>query len=154
METNFTVNYESVYHVVYISCVQVKAELIAAAYNSFNLESCVASIFRNSVDNVFVLYSVDEIALYDVPAMLSVIQQETKQTGNIIYIGHSLGTTMGMIYASERPEEAKSAIKLFIWISPSHKLTNMLSPYRMLAPFSPVILVSLCEGNNHFEISA
>lgn len=90
-------------------------------------------------------FSVDEIALFDVPAMLSVIQQETRQKGNIIYIGHSLGTTMGMIYASERPEEAKNAVKLFIWISPSHKLTNMISPFRFAAPFSPIISVSwLC----------
>lgn len=74
--------------------------------------------------------------------MLNVIQQETRQIGNIIYIGHSLGTTMGMIYGSEYPEEAKRTVKLFIWISPSHKLTNMLSPYRVLAPFTSTILVS------------
>lgn len=90
----------------------------------------------------------DEIALLDVPAMLSVIQQETQQRGNIIYIGHSLGTTMGMIYAAEHPEEAKNTIKLFIWISPSYKLTNMLSPYRLAAPFSPVITVSVIERNS------
>lgn len=74
--------------------------------------------------------------------MLNVIQQETRQRGNIIYIGHSLGTTMGMIYASEYPEDAKNTIKLFIWISPSHKLKNMISPYRLLAPFSSIIMVS------------
>lgn len=88
------------------------------------------------------IFSYDEIGLIDIPAMLEVVQAETGSKGDIIYIGHSLGTTIGLVYASSFPEEFKRIVKLFVLISPAAPLTNMISPLRLLAPFADTILVN------------
>lgn len=67
--------------------------------------------------------------------MLKAVSQHSGNKGNIIYIGHSLGTTLGLMYASEFPKEAKNTVKLFIHLSPSYKLANMKSPVKFLRPF-------------------
>lgn len=84
----------------------------------------------------------DEIGLYDIPTMLNYIADVTDQRGNIVYIGHSLGTTVGLIYAASFPKEAKETVKIFILLAPAGTLVNMKSPFRMMAPFGPQILVS------------
>lgn len=75
--------------------------------------------------------------------MLNDIVHETGNRGDIIYIGHSLGTALGLMYGSEFPDEAKSAVKLFILLSPSYKLGNMKSPYRHMRTVFPTIRVNL-----------
>lgn len=84
----------------------------------------------------------DEIALYDTPAILETVASHTGQKGNIIFIGHSLGSTIAMMYAAEHPHEAKEYIKLFIFMSPAYTLNNMLSPMKNMAPFMNQWLVS------------
>ncbi|XP_018561395.1 lipase 3-like [Anoplophora glabripennis] len=79
-------------------------------------------------------YSVDEIALNDVPAMLQLVRYHTLDKGKIIYIGHSLGTTAALMYASEYPDAAANNVGLFILLTPAYKLSNMRSPYRFLFP--------------------
>lgn len=86
-------------------------------------------------------FSMDEISLYDLPALFDFILKETGQQGNIIFIGHSLGPTLGMIYASAFPEKAQKTIKMFIYMAPAYTLSNMISPMRATAPFLPALLV-------------
>lgn len=86
-------------------------------------------------------HSIDELAHYDVPAMLRFVSHETGNKGNIIYIGHSLGTALGLIYASEFPEESKSLLSLLVLLSPSYKLGNMKSPYRHFRTMFPSVRV-------------
>ncbi|XP_045479566.1 lipase 3-like [Harmonia axyridis] len=87
----------------------------------------------NVTDRKFWDYGADEIGLYDVPAMLSMIKQHTRRR-DIIYIGHSLGTTAALMYASEYPEAARNTVKLFVFLSPAYKLSNIPSPYKILFP--------------------
>lgn len=78
--------------------------------------------------------------------MLHLIADETGNRGNIIYIGHSLGTALGLIYGAEFPDEAKSLVRLFILLSPSYKLGNMKSPYRHFRTMFPTIRVRSILG--------
>lgn len=83
----------------------------------------------------------DEIALKDVPAMLELVRYHTQGKGKIIYIGHSLGTTAALMYASEYPDAAANNVGLFVLLTPAYKLPNMRSPYRYLLPLLYPFLV-------------
>ncbi|KAL3265458.1 hypothetical protein HHI36_009662 [Cryptolaemus montrouzieri] len=87
----------------------------------------------NISDRRFWDYGVDEIALIDVPSMLDTVKYHSRRK-DIIYIGHSLGTTAALMYASEYPEAAKNTVKLFVFLSPAYKLNSIPSPYRMFFP--------------------
>lgn len=83
----------------------------------------------------------DEISHYDLPACFDVIQRETGQYGNLIFIGHSLGPTISMMYAAAFPEISKKIIKMFIYMAPAYTLSNMISPYRSIALSLPMLTV-------------
>ncbi|VEN49251.1 unnamed protein product [Callosobruchus maculatus] len=88
----------------------------------------------NATQREFWDYSVDDIALKDVPAMLQLVTYHAGHRGKIIYIGHSLGTTAGIIFASEYPSTAANTIGLLVLLTPAYKLPNMRSPYRFIFP--------------------
>lgn len=88
----------------------------------------------NVTEKDFWDHSVDDIALYDVPAMLQTVRHYSGSPHKIIYIGHSLASTAAMMFASERPRVAKSMVSLFILVGPAYKMTHMTSPYRLLFP--------------------
>lgn len=84
----------------------------------------------------------DEVAAYDMPAILETVAVHTGQKGNIIFIGHSLGSTIALMYAAEYPEQSKEYIRLFLFMSPAYTLNNMISPMKGSAPFMNQWLVS------------
>nr|XP_015834988.1 PREDICTED: lipase 3-like [Tribolium castaneum] len=85
-------------------------------------------------------HSMDEIVAYDFPASFNTILANTDPDGKIIYIGHSLGTTLSLMYAAEFPEVAKETLRMMVLISPAYTLANMKSPYRLAAPFGAAIM--------------
>ncbi|CAH1371140.1 hypothetical protein MTP99_012629 [Tenebrio molitor] len=102
-------------------------------------------------DNEYWEHSMDEIVAYDFPAMFGTILANTDPNGKIIYIGHSLGTTLSLMYAAEFPEIARNTLKLMILISPAYTLTNMKSPYRLAAPFGSAI-INIVRGLEMYRI--
>lgn len=84
----------------------------------------------------------DEVALLDLPSIFRTILSNIGQDSKIIFIGHSLGTSIGLMYGAEFPEEAKNIIHMFVFMSPAYTLRNMISPYRLAAPYGDFILVS------------
>lgn len=83
----------------------------------------------------------DEIASYDVPAMLQLVQYHSGTKGKTIYVGHSLASTAAMMFASEQPALAERLVSLFIFLGPAYKMTHMRSPYRMFFPlFYPALV--------------
>lgn len=84
--------------------------------------------------------------------MLHLIANKTENKDKIIYVGHSLGTALGLIYASEFPDEAKSLVKLFVLLSPSYKLGNMKSPYKHFRTMFPTFRVTNQHLIFHFHI--
>ncbi|NXT62180.1 LICH hydrolase, partial [Chaetops frenatus] len=82
----------------------------------------------------FWAFSFDEMAKYDLPAMINFIEQKTGQK-QLYYIGHSQGTTIGFIAFSTMPQLAQK-IKMFFALSPVTTVIFSQSPFRKLALFS------------------
>lgn len=76
----------------------------------------------------------DEIALYDLPAIIDTIVKETGRKGEILFVGHSLGSTVALMYAAEFPEKAKENVRFFLFMSPAYTLSNMISPMKAMGP--------------------
>lgn len=75
--------------------------------------------------------------------MLQLVDYHAGHRGKIIYIGHSLGTTTSLMFASEYPETAANTLGLIVMMSPAYKLPNMRSPYKIFFPFVYPALVSM-----------
>ena len=69
-------------------------------------------------------FSFDDMAEYDLPANFEYIQQITK-TKEIIYIGHSQGTTQMFAHLCTNPE-FKANIKAFIGLGPVALVGNQV----------------------------
>lgn len=74
------------------------------------------------------------MAIHDLPAALYHVANVTQRPGDIIYIGHSMGTTMFFVLSSLRPQIAKN-IKAAVAMAPVAYMTHIRSPIRYLAPF-------------------
>ncbi|XP_050294890.1 lipase 3-like isoform X2 [Anthonomus grandis grandis] len=79
-------------------------------------------------------FSWHEIATEDLPTTLYHISNSTGKPGEIIYIGHSMGTTMSFVLASTLPEVAKN-LKLIVSLAPTVFMKHLRSPLRYIAPF-------------------
>lgn len=76
-------------------------------------------------DRKFWDFSIDDIALNDIPAQLNFIKNNTEPENKIIYVGHSMGTTVAFMYAIDRKEEAEKNLLTIIALSPSAYLQDM-----------------------------
>ncbi len=94
--------------------------------------------------NEFWYFSWDQMAKYDLPAMIDKVIYTTGHS-KIHYVGHSMGTTSLMALANERPEYGE---KLFManLLAPVAYMSNMKSPMRLLAPFTDMIEVRALTG--------
>lgn len=75
----------------------------------------------------------DEMARYDLPATLDHILKITGQP-QLYYVGHSQGTTIAFAEMSQNLEIQKK-IKLFFALAPVGRVSHVISPLRLLAPF-------------------
>lgn len=85
----------------------------------------------------FWAFSWDEMARYDLPAMLKFVMTKTKQS-SIYYAGHSQGTLIAFAEFSRNKELAKS-VKKFYALGPVATVGHMTSPIKYLASFTPEI---------------
>lgn len=60
----------------------------------------------------------------------------------IMYVGHSMGTTSMWIMADLFPEFAANSIEVMVALAPVATVSNMVSPVRLLSPFSSQVEVS------------
>ncbi|XP_048362808.1 lipase member M-like [Sphaerodactylus townsendi] len=84
----------------------------------------------------YAAYSFDEMATYDLPAIINFILEKTGMP-NLHFVGFSQGATEGFITFSSVPDVA-SKIKMFYALAPLSTLKNSPSPY--------VKLLSLPDG--------
>ncbi|KAH9520009.1 hypothetical protein Btru_071465 [Bulinus truncatus] len=106
----------------------------------------------NPAQNEFWQFSWDEMAKYDLPAMINFVLNKTA-VDQVYYVGHSQGTTIAFAEFSENQELA-SRIKHFIALAPVAQAWNMKSPIRLLAPFAKDIEVFLqWFGSGDFNVS-
>ena len=61
---------------------------------------------------------------------------------NLLYLGHSMGTSMAFAMLSSRPEYNKK-IQAFFALAPVAFMSHVKSPIRLLAPFSKDIEVRI-----------
>lgn len=87
----------------------------------------------------------------DLPTALYYVSNVTQKYGEIIYVGHSMGTTMFFIFASLLPQAAKN-VKLMIALAPVAYMTHVHSPLRYFAPFSGDIEVFLATNSMFWYI--
>lgn len=78
-------------------------------------------------------FSFHEMGVYDIPAQLKYISSARQQTGNIIYIGYSMGTTASYIYSSRNPQESAKLLKMIVSLAPVAYMKNIISPLRFIA---------------------
>jgi len=85
-------------------------------------------------DKAFWKYSFDEVAKYDIPAVIDMMLEKTGYE-QIIYIGHSMGTTVSFSLLSTQPKYNK-IIRAALELAPVARLDYVRSPIKLLAPFS------------------
>lgn len=90
-------------------------------------------------------YRIDTLAKYDLPAKLELVANVTGQGGKIIYLGHSMGTTVGFMYASE---SNKNLVEKFIMMAPVAYMHGLML-IEMLIPIARSTFVS--HGGEKFK---
>lgn len=101
-------------------------------------------------DSVFWNFSFHEIGYYDLPAYIDYINLKKNTSGEILYVGHSMGTTILFVLLSTRPEY-NHKLKAGFTLAPVAYLTSVRSPIRILAPFTDnVEIIAELLGVNEF----
>lgn len=86
-------------------------------------------------------FSFDEMAKYDLPAMVMYVLQNTTQD-QLYYVGHSQGTMMIFAGLSEN-NELQKRIKTVFALAPVTRLKNIYSPIKYLANFELEFKITL-----------
>ncbi|XP_015605711.1 lipase 3 isoform X2 [Cephus cinctus] len=101
-------------------------------------------------DSKFWDFSWHEMGIHDLPAVISYILELKNQENGLIYVGHSMGTTMFYVMASEHPEIARKVSAMFS-LAPVGFMNHVKSPIRIVAPFSHDIeIIAHFFGANEF----
>ena len=93
-------------------------------------------------------FSWEEIALYDLPAMIDYI---LKMTGadSIYYVGHSQGTTVGYVLCSMKPNY-NNKIKIMFSLAPEAWMGHVKSPIvRIFSPATKILGLILKDFNTY-----
>lgn len=110
--------------------------------NSRGTTQSRAHVNLTTDDPLFWNFSFNEIGLYDLPAIIDYILNETGEK-KLNYIGHSQGTSILFVLLSERPEY-NDKINKFIAYAPIAYVGNVQSPIiRALAPAEKRTAVTL-----------
>ncbi|XP_017777774.1 PREDICTED: lipase member J-like [Nicrophorus vespilloides] len=87
-------------------------------------------------------FTLDDMAIYDLPPVFELIANVTKKPGELIYLGHSAATTEGMIYNIRMKDHSKKHIKAFIFVGPVAYINN--------TPFMKILRILVKLGFNTF----
>uniref|UniRef100_A0A8B9PFW6 Partial AB-hydrolase lipase domain-containing protein n=1 Tax=Apteryx owenii TaxID=8824 RepID=A0A8B9PFW6_APTOW len=96
--------------------------------NSRGNTLCKRHLTLSPIREEFWAFSFDEMAKYDLPAMINFIEQKTGQK-RLYYIGHSQGTTIAFVAFSTMPELAQK-IKVYIALAPVASVNFVRSPLK------------------------
>lgn len=81
---------------------------------------------------------------YDLPATINYIKKITKRP-KIIYLGFSMGGTVGLVYASLRPKETENSVNLMVLVAPCTSFKHTETYFRYLIPCLMYFQVKLPE---------
>ncbi|RZC36685.1 Abhydro lipase domain containing protein, partial [Asbolus verrucosus] len=82
-------------------------------------------------------FSFHEIGLYDVSSEIEFIRKKTNGM-KIIYIGHSLGSGVGLVYASLKSDQARAYLKSMILLAPPCYLGHIAGAAVVFKGFEPI----------------
>ncbi|XP_039767485.1 lysosomal acid lipase/cholesteryl ester hydrolase isoform X2 [Ornithorhynchus anatinus] len=111
--------------------------------NTWSRKHKTLSVFQRE----FWAFSYDEMAQYDLPAVINFILNKTGQE-QVYYVGHSQGTTIAFIAFSTLPQLAKK-IKMFFALAPVATVKFSTSPLAKLGIF-PELLFKEIFGTREF----
>lgn len=106
-------------------------------------------------------FSWHEMAVYDIPAEIDYIYDikaeesymnflDASTSNDLLYIGHSMGTTMAFALLASRPEYNNKIMAAFA-LAPVAYMSHVKSPIRLLAPFSKDLeMILKYLGGNEF----
>ncbi|KAG7170966.1 Lipase 3-like 2 [Homarus americanus] len=92
-------------------------------------------------DKEFWQFSWNEMAMYDVPAVIDYVLNVTRQE-DLYYVGFSMGTTVFWAMMSERPEYANK-IRFMVALGPVAHVQHIAGPLGYLAPFVSQIEITM-----------
>ncbi|CAM5129105.1 unnamed protein product [Eretmochelys imbricata] len=111
--------------------------------NTWSRRHITLSVHRKK----FWAFSFDELAKYDLPAVINFIVQKTGQE-QLYYVGHSQGTTIAFIAFSTMPLLAQR-IKMYFALAPVVTMKYAKSPLTKLA-LLPNSIIKIIFGNKDF----
>jgi len=76
-------------------------------------------------------FTIDEMAHYDLPAMLTAVLEETTE-GDLMFVGHGVGTTAFLAMSHYRPDLSQK-IRLANLMAPMAYISNTKSPMGLIA---------------------
>ncbi len=87
-------------------------------------------------------FSFDEMGAYDLPAAFEFVKAAAK-VQKILYVGHSMGTTMFWVAANEHPKYIKETVEKMVAMGPVAKVAHIVSPIKYLSYLIDDIQVSI-----------
>ncbi|XP_058839895.1 lipase 3-like isoform X1 [Topomyia yanbarensis] len=104
-------------------------------------------VSMSSDETAFWDFSWHEMALFDIPAEIDFVYamrelEHNATDRNLLYVGHSMGTTMAFVLLASRPEY-NDRIEAVFAMAPVAFMGHVKSPIRLLAPFSNDIEIPL-----------
>lgn len=95
-------------------------------------------------------FSWHDVALHDVPAIIDYIKKTKGSEAKIVYIGHSMGTTILFAMLSLRPEYSNTLTAGFA-LAPIVFMSDIKSPVKSLTPIaSNVAYMEMLYGSHEF----
>jgi pimeloyl-ACP methyl ester carboxylesterase len=93
----------------------------STSLSNFQIQSTGTTRKRDSLGgtlNERMIFSWDDLAAYDLKTSLRKVADETGMTRSIIHIGHSKGSALMLLFASEFPNEAHELLRGVIALCP------------------------------------
>lgn len=94
---------------------------------------------KHHFNTIYLLYSVDEMGKYDIPASINYVLSVTGQS-SLSYVGHSMGCAVFFIAMTYHPE-LNSKIDVMVALAPATANGNSQTSLRYQAPFVNQVLV-------------
>ncbi|KYB25440.1 gastric triacylglycerol lipase-like isoform X1 [Tribolium castaneum] len=79
----------------------------------------------NISDRQYWDFNLDNLAYFDIGQQLRFVAKTTGKWGSIIYLGHSMGTTLGFLYTAGNPGQANELLSGIIALAPVIHLRNV-----------------------------
>ncbi|KAF4531446.1 hypothetical protein B566_EDAN004217 [Ephemera danica] len=103
-------------------------------------------------DSAFWNFTWHEMGYYDLPAVTQMIVDKTGHK-QLVYVGHSMGTTMFWTFCATRPE-LQHRVRQMHALAPVAFMSRMQSPLRNLAPYVTLALLGEHEFLPHGEVQS